>query len=625
MCGIIGVIGPLSKPSFETIGSLTSHRGPDNLGKFESEHALLIHNRLSIIDLSEAANQPMISHDQRYVMVFNGEIYNYQELRIELESAGLNFKTNSDSEVLLLGYSHWGAKVLDKLDGMFAFAIWDQQNNKLFCARDHVGIKPLFYSFQNGSFSFSSELKSLENLYSDLTVDRSALAEYLIFNYIPAPKTIYSEVCKLLPGHYIEFDLNTKDSNVECWWTVPKGPLLDISYGEATKLVKEKVGKSVRDQLIADVPVGAFLSGGIDSSIIAAEMAQCQDKAKVFSIGYSDNDEYDETKYAKIVADQFGLDHHIIYPDFKSKSVTDTVELILGQMDEPYGNPTVAMTNVLCTEARNDVVVALVGDGGDEIFGGYPRYRALDLASKLKPIMSVAAPALNYVLRRLPETPRGNHIVRRAKQFVVNQGKPLGDMFQDWTSILSVDEFQNYASSMGQNYLATARQDFLANLFKQFDGSPVSSACYTDQNSFLSYNLLDGADRLSMEASFELRVPFVCRSLVELSAQLKPEWKIKGGTTKRILKDAYQGVLPDNIINRPKRGFNPPVWEWLQNNQIFVSDFLNDKSRVSVLFKTGYLNEIVSSFYARKKDLSSHLWSLIVLEKWLQQRNIVLS
>lgn len=625
MCGIIGVIGSLSKPLVENIGRLTSHRGPDNLGKFESENVLLIHNRLSIIDLSEAANQPMISHDGRYVMVFNGEIYNYKELKTELQSAGLSFRTNSDSEVLLNGFAHWGEKVLNKLDGMFAFAIWDQQYNKLFCARDHVGVKPLFYSCQNGSFSFSSELKSLESLYSDLTVDHSALAEYLIYNYIPAPKTIYQEVCKLLPGHFIVFDLNTEDVSVECWWSTPKGPLLDVSYGDAVKLVKEKVGSSIRDQLIADVPVGAFLSGGIDSSIIAAEMAQCQEKAKVFSIGYSQNDEYDETKYAKIVADQFGLDHHIIYPDFKSKSVTDTIELILGQMDEPYGNPTVAMTNVLCSEARNDVVVALVGDGGDEVFGGYPRYRALDLASKIKPVMSVAAPTLNYMLQLLPETPRGNHIVRRAKQFVANQGKPLGDMFQDWTSILSVDEFKNFASSVGQSYLTTARKDFLADLFNQHDGSPVSGACFTDQNSFLPYNLLDGADRLSMEASFELRVPFVSRSLIELSAQLKPEWKIKGGVTKRILKDAYQGMLPDNIINRPKRGFNPPVWEWLQNNHIFVSDFLNDRSRVSVLFKAGYLDEIVSKFYTKKKDLSSHLWSLIVLEKWLQQRNIILS
>lgn len=625
MCGIIGIIGKLDVPAPAFLGELTSHRGPDNLGIAELENATLIHNRLSIIDLSAEANQPMYSPDGRYTIIYNGEIYNFLKLRNELESVGCTFKTNSDTEVVLQGYQHWGAGLLDKLDGMFAIAIWDKHTNKLFCARDHAGQKPLYYSHQENTFIFASELKVIEALNSKLSVRSDAVAEYLIYNYVPAPKTVYNGVFKLEPGHYVEFDLPNDNLQVSQWWTVPKNDYLDTDYHTAKQLVKDAVGRAVRSQLISDVPVGAFLSGGIDSSIIAAEMAQTVENAKVFSIEYKNNKEYNETQYAKIVADHFGLDHHIITPDFDNMHILDTMDLIISHLDEPYGNPTVAMTNQLCKNARNDVVVGLVGDGADELFGGYPRYRALSLVNKTKLFAKVGGAPLKALLKLFPETPSGTHTMRRLKKFINNQHKSIGEQFQDWTSIFPIDKYTLHSSEIGQVFMTNARTRYLSNLFDYNDDAPVSNACYTDQNSFLPNNLLDGSDRLAMAASFELRIPFVNRELMELSAKLRPEWKIKGSKTKRILKDAYQGILPGEILARRKKGFNPPVWHWLQDNESEVHELLSPDCQIAKLFKSGYFKQLLNSFYAKKEDSSSHIWSLIVLERWLSVKNLQLN
>lgn len=622
MCGITGIIGALNVPPPVELGRLTAHRGPNNLGFAQFKDATLIHNRLSIIDLSSEANQPMTSGDDRYVIIYNGEIYNFLTLRTELENLSCHFNTRSDTEVILLGYKKWGTSLLDKLDGMFAFAIWDKLTKKLFCARDHIGQKPLFYSHIGNALAFTSELKVIEALGYNKELCHDAIAEYVTYNYIPAPKTIYRDVFKLEPGHFIEYDLNTNELNLKKWWSVPKNNYLDIDYHHATKLVREKVSEAIRSQLIADVPVGAFLSGGIDSSIIAAEMAQSMENAKVYTIKYADNDEYDESKYAEIIAKKFGLDQHIITPDFDNTSILETVDLILSHMDEPYGNPTVAMTNQLCKGAREEVAVALVGDGADELFGGYPRYRALSLVSMTKPFVKIFQNPLFALLNQFPETPSGSHKMRRLKKFVSAQNKSMGSMFQDWTSILPIDKFYSCASDLSKDYLSEARGQYLSDLYNQADSDNISSACYTDQQSFLPYNLLDGSDRLAMAASFELRIPFVNRSLIELSSQLKPEWKIKGKKTKRILKDAYNDILPKEILNRPKRGFNPPVWHWLQNNKQKIHELLSPSSQISKLFKTGYTSQLLNDFYSKKEDSSSHIWSLIVLERWLSVRKL---
>jgi asparagine synthase (glutamine-hydrolysing) len=615
MCGIIGSIGlNIDK----TIGELTAHRGPDNLGVYESENVTLIHNRLSIIDLSKEADQPMKSLDGRYVIVFNGEIYNYKNLRDQLVEKGYTFKTDSDSEVLLNGYIEWGKEVLHKLDGMFAFSIWDDFLKKIFCARDHVGIKPFFYILKNNVLYFSSELKVLIGIFPDLEIDKSSVAEYLIYNYIPAPKTIYRSALKLMPGHFLEYVLNGDEPRIAKWYAIPKYSEIDISYNDAAALVKDKVSKSIESHLVSDVPVGSFLSGGIDSSIIALEIAKSQENSKVFSIGYKSNREYDEIRFAKIISKKLGLRHEIIYPDFSNMSILNTVDGIISHMDEPYGNPTIAMTDLLCKSAKNSVTVALIGDGADEVFGGYPRYNALRISNNIGRIMSIASPLFSVILSQLPETPIGNHFVRRAKSFVDSQNLPLSDRFQNWSSIMNIEKLYTHSSDKGKGYLNKSRKNFISNYFQGFEKNPIAGACYADQMSFLPNNLLEGADRISMKNSFELRVPFVSRELIELSSSLKDEWKIKKGNSKRILKDAYLDELPPEIINRKKRGFNPPVWNWLQDNKSFVCSYLSSDSRISVLFMYGYIEGVLSNFYDKREDSSSHIWSLIILERWLE-------
>lgn len=625
MCGISGFIGGEYKHlDVQKVGMLTEHRGPDNLGIYETTNVKLLHNRLSVIDLSEGANQPMVSVDSRYVIVFNGEIYNYLELKeLLVSSYDVKFETNSDTEVLLYGFKYWGLEsLLDKLDGMFAFAIWDCKEEVLTFARDHVGIKPLYYMQTSSGLCFSSELKTIEETHNDLEIDFSAVTEYLTYNYIPAPKSIFHGVCKLEPGYYGQYYYNTLSLKKTNWWKVPKTDYLDIPYEEAVRLVKDEVSKSIKDQLVADVPVGAFLSGGVDSSIIAAEIAECHNNVNVYSIGYANNQEFDETLHAKRVAEKFGLNHHIIYPSVEDDSVLRMVDDILSQVDEPYGNPTVAMTNIICERARNEVVVGLVGDGGDEVFGGYPRYRALNLAERYQSINRIVSKFATPVLNRLPETPKGNHFVRRAKQFLSNADKPIESMFQDWSAIMSSSELFEVLHPKIKTHSPEARMNFLEELFMSNDGAAADNACFSDLSSFLPYNLLEGADRMSMKQSFELRVPFVSRRLVELSMSLKPDWKIKGGVTKRILKDAYKGILPDSILHRKKRGFNPPVWNWLQDNELFVRGYLNSDSKISHLFVPGYIDNQVSDFYTLRKDNSSHIWSMIVLERWFERRKV---
>ena len=624
MCGIIGIIGKQALSSNDELKQLLKHRGPDNVDVLEVDNAIFVHNRLSVIDLSDAANQPMVSDNGRHIIVFNGEIYNYQTLKKELSGLGCTFKTQSDTEVLLVGYLYWGTELLDKLDGMFAFSIWDKKENTLFCARDHVGIKPLFYTLYNESFVYGSELKVIEQAVPNLEISRSAIVEYLIYNYVPAPKTIFADVCKLEPGSYLKYDLTSHKCTITQWWSVPKNNYLDIDYNEAKKLVRQKVSEAVQSQLIADVPIGAFLSGGIDSSIIAAEMAQSIANPKVYTIQYANNDEYDETQFAKIIAKKFGLDHRILTPDFDQISILDSVNLVLKHTDEPYGNPTVIMTNILSEAAKKEVVVGLVGDGADELFGGYPRYRALNIANSVKPIFGVLGRPVIKLLNQFQETPKGNHFLRRMKKFLNAQNKDSASMFQDWTSIITAEKLFKISSDSNLKSFETARTTFIKDLYDKADSNPINSACYADQYSFLPNNLLEGSDRLSMAASFELRVPFVNRELIELAAQLRPEWKIKGKKTKRILKDAYANLLPDEILYREKRGFNPPVWHWLQNNEAEIRSFFGSNCQISKLFEINYIENLLNDFYAHREDSSSHLWALIVLEKWIASRNIKL-
>lgn len=617
MCGIMGIVGEIGGVDAQAWGALTRHRGPDAFGVWASEHVLLCHNRLSIIDLSAAANQPMHDTSENLTIVFNGEIFNYLDLRDELIADGVEFRTRSDTEVVLQGYRQWGRAVLDRLDGMFAFAIWDNTTRTLFAARDHIGIKPFFYRQEPGRLIFGSELKLIASASaSALTIRDASIYEYLAYSYIPAPFTIYDNVLKLEPGHWLHYSLSAEKLETGQWWAVPKPSISPVPSVEANvNQLREIFGRSVRRRMISDVPIGAFLSGGVDSSAIVAEMANAGGSVQTFSIGYRDNPDYDETEYAQLVARHLGVNHKVLYPDFDQSNIEAYLDLVVDHFDEPYGNPTVAMVHLLTAAARDHVTVALVGDGGDELFAGYPRHRALRVAQRTRPLLGPFSPYILAMLRLLPEQPGRHHLGRRARQFFEAVSRPAADAFQAWSSVFPLEVLHSAAVGSGANP-GKWREDIIARWFSAGGSDDVSNALYADLNSFLPYNLLEGADRMSMANGFELRVPFVSRELIEFAATLPPNLKIDGATQKFLLKQAYKDALPEAILRRPKRGFNPPVWHWLQANEAFVRARLGD-SKLARYLHPDIISHTVNAFYTKSADNSLQLWMLLVLGHWL--------
>lgn len=564
----------------------------------------------------------MHSADHRYVIVFNGEVFNFPDLRAQLEARGISFRTKSDTEVLLEGYVAWGEEVLSRLDGMFAFAIWDKATRQLFAARDHAGIKPFFYATYGGSFVFGSEIKVvLESGMIPRDIRHDGIVEYLAYGYVPAPYTSFAHIRCLEPGKSLRFDLVRGQLTSQTWWQPPTiGKPLSCSYAEATVELSRIFSRSVRRRLIADVPVGAFLSGGVDSSVIVAEMAQVSSKkVKTFAIGYRNNTQYDESVYAKQVAAHLGVEHETIYPDICSDNLDNYLDLIVNQFDQPYGNPTVILTSILTRNVRDKVTVALVGDGGDELFGGYPRYWALGQQERFGPLVRLARSPLLSIMRFLPETPRGNHVARRLRRFLAASDSDLGVAFEESTRLFPTRQLH---SLIQPGYASQAlQQTFLASLFHQARGAGLTRACYTDQRSFLPNNLLEGADRMSMVNSFELRLPFLDRELMEFSAELPPEFRIQGRVQKRILKDAYRDKLPEGVLNRPKRGFNPPVWHWLKENRFLLERIASPKSRLVDYVDPRAVLGMLDRFHANMEDNSTQLWSLLVLDRWLARQH----
>jgi len=621
MCGIGGIIGPRPNRDWRSWAARTSYRGPDALDLWSDDHALLAHNRLSIIDLSTSANQPMASQNQRYIVVFNGEIFNFLELRAELETRGVVFKTHSDTEVLLEGYVIWGEAVLARLEGMFAFAIWDKATRQLFAARDHAGIKPFFYSCHRGVFVFGSEIKVvLESGLVPRDIRQDGIVEYLAYSYVPAPHTAFANIQCLEPGESIRFDLGRNQASNKRWWKLPVvDKPLSISFDEAKTELARLLSQSIRRRLISDVPLGAFLSGGVDSSVIVAEMASVsQKKVKTFAIGYRENAAYDESVYAEQVAAHLGVEHETIYPELGGADLDSYLDLIVNQFDQPYGNATVILTSILTRNVRDKVTVALVGDGGDELFGGYPRYWALGQQERFGPLVRRVRGPLLGLMRMLPETPKGNHVARRLRRFLTASDSDLGVAFEESTRLFPAQQLRELIQPVFEPQVA--RQGFLAGLFHEADGAALTRACYADQCSFLPYNLLEGADRMSMVNSFELRLPFLDRELMEFAAALPPEFKIRGRMQKRLLKEAYRDRLPDAVFNRPKRGFNPPVWHWLKANRSLLEPIAGPTSRLAQYIQPQVISGLLDRFDANMQDNSTQLWSLLVLERWLARQ-----
>ena len=611
MCGIIGFN---FKSNNEKIFSATFHRGPDNTSKVEVGSFTLGHNRLSIVDHNDLSNQPMISECGRYTIIFNGEVYNHGSIREKLKDK-YNFKTASDTEAILYSYIEYGESCVDEFRGMFAFAIYDKIEDKLFCARDRLGIKPFVYYAKDGKFIFASEIKViLETLQRKPEVNQEAIAQYLHYLYVPYPNTIFQDIMKLPPAHTLTYQNGKVE--IKKYWDVEnyKGKYSSMNESDIITSLDNILDESVKMRMIADVELGSFLSGGIDSSMILHYMQKNSSKRiNTYTLGFKDAKKYDETSDAKIMADYFGTNHTEIIID---PNAAELLPKMVSHFDEPFGNPTSLLIHELTKETKKLATVALAGDGGDEVFGGYPRYEAILIADKLKkvpkPLFKIASTFTNLI----PESSSGNHRLRRIKTFVNSLSKSEDEMYEDWISYFSDSELNKLFKEC-KSYKHIVKDTW--NSQNYTDGILKSSI--VDLKTFLPNNLLSYGDAMSMANSFEVRFPLIDHKIIEFMTGIDTMYRIKDGQTKYLMKKILKGKIPDNIINKPKLGLNPPMGLWLKKDlKRFINDYLSKESiEKRGLFNYEYIQRIIYEHETNKRDRSLYIWALIVLEEWFRQ------
>jgi asparagine synthase (glutamine-hydrolysing) len=621
MCGIAGFIEKhvtgAGIAADETAAILNrmcrviTHRGPDDQGVFVRGGVALGMRRLSIIDL-EGGQQPINGCDTSATVVFNGEIYNYRELQRELEARGHRFHTHSDTESIAHAYEEYGAKCVEHFRGMFAFAIWDERKRELFIARDRVGIKPLYYSVtRDGTLVFGSEIKSLlEHPAIERETNVDALDAYLSFGYVPDPLSIFRGIHKLPPGHHLRF----ADGRVavEQYWDFSYEPVEVKREEDYLEELRALLDEAVKLRLVADVPLGAFLSGGVDSSAVVGLMTRSMSQpVKTFSIGFNE-DTYNELKYARVAAKHFGTDHHefIVTPD-----ICDIVDELVWHFDEPFADSSAIPTYMVSKLAREYVTVALSGDGGDELFAGYTRY---------------------VVDRKRSHLARLPRVVREGVMQPLSAHLPHGAWGRNYLRNVSLDPLDRYIDSISLftdlNKLSLYTMDFKRRLkderegvalFRAFaesveTGDAIDPLLYLDSKTYLPGDILTKVDRMSMAVSLEARVPLLDHKLIEFVTRIPASLKMKGLETKHIFKRAVRGLVPDEILDRPKQGFGVPIQEWI-NTQLRerIHDTLTDqRTRERGFFDSHYVNLLLDEHERGRRDHAPALWALLMLELW---------
>ncbi|HXF74825.1 MAG TPA: asparagine synthase (glutamine-hydrolyzing), partial [Methylomirabilota bacterium] len=549
----------------------------------------------------------------------NGEIYNFQELRRELESLGYRFRTRTDTEVIVCAYERWGTDAVKRLRGMFAFAIWDQRRRRLFLARDRVGKKPLFYTLTGGRFLFASELQGLLAC-ADVPrrVNLSAIDEYLSWGYIPAPRTAFQGIHKLPPAHWLTLDLKDGEPSVhvERYWSLDYGPKLRLSEDEAAAALREKLTEAVRLRMISDVPLGAFLSGGVDSSIVVGLMAGLSDRpVKTFSIGFKEA-AYNELDHARRVADRWGTEHHeyVVEPDALA-----VLPKLARHYGEPYADSSAIPTYYVAQITRSDVTVALNGDGGDESFAGYERYLGNRVAALAQAVPGSAWSA-RAVSRVLPDSLDPKSRLRQAKRFLAVAAQPMARRYGRWLSFFTEEakrELYSHDFRAGLNGFRPV--DWMDSLFQEARGlDPVEAAMSVDVRSYLPYDLLVKVDITSMANSLEARSPFLDHEVMEFAARLPVNFKLRGKRSKYLLTRAFADLLPPENVNRRKMGFGVPVGEWFRGRlrPLLEDALLSEQSRKRGYFQGETVSRLVREHIERRADHSFALWSLLMLELW---------
>lgn len=620
MCGIAGAVGEDLKRVPTNLERLR-HRGPDGHGLWQSRdgQACLAHTRLSILDLSSAAQQPMAAQAEDVAIVFNGEIYNFEEIRDELKHLGVVFKSTGDTEVLLQGYLLWGPKVLSKLRGMFAFAIWDARERKLFLARDRLGIKPLFWTLDKNTLKFSSELQGvLAQLGERPALRHEAVVEYLTWLYVPCPNTFYAGIQVLPPGHFLVWQPGTPQPEPQAYWKVPH-EVRHLDFEDAAVELRRLLEETLKLHMVSDVPVGAFLSGGLDSSTTVGLMARISSEpVRTFCMTFGGGAQaYDERGYAERVARQFGTVHQEIAVEPR---VAEMLPTVLRHFGQPFGNPTALLVFELSRLVGQHVKVALSGDGGDELFLGYPRYQGLRWHRHLNRLPASVIKGVHASARLIKESTRGHHGFRRLREFLRSTGMSAPDAYASWVSYADRPELLDLVSPAFRDLISDAPWSFLTNRFREGPmDDVVAAAARSDVVGFLPENLLTYSDRMSMVHGLELRVPFCDHVLAEFCTSLSSKTRMKGGGLKALLKEATKDLLPPEILHRPKLGFNPPMGMWLSSE---LKDLVNERLSAHSLTQSGYLNpgkvaELRREHDAGLRDHSLKLWSMVVLQEWL--------
>lgn len=620
MCGIAGTSDGDWAFLDSTRASL-QHRGPDHDAVWRDDDAGfgLAHTRLSVIDLSDAAAQPMESACGRWVLAYNGEVYNFRALRTELEAAGETFQSSGDTEVVLAVLRRDGAAGLSRLVGMFAIALWDRREKRLLLARDRLGIKPLVYApLPGGNIAFASEILALRaHPAIDLSMDREALSEYLACLYVPAPRTIHCGIRKLLPGHVLHWQDGT--SSLEAYWTPAFHGTRTLSANEAAEEILPMLREAIAGRMIADVPVGCFLSGGVDSSVVAALMAEeagaADGRIRTFTMTF-DEPAYDERKQAAAIARYIGAEHTELPA---SPDLAGLLDDHIQSFGEPFGNPTALLIDDLSRKAREHVTVALVGDGGDEVFAGYPRYRGGIMAENYRRLPAwlrdrVIAPMANLI----PESSEGWHTPRRAREFLTGASQPDDIMYASWVEYFDPIERQYL---LGDGGAPSERP--IARLYRQSPAeNPLDAMQQTDLQSFLPGNLLAYGDAMSMRHALELRLPLIDHRIVEIVGQLDPKTRFSEGP-KSVLRAIAEKVLPGPLLRGPKRGFNPPMSRWLKGELASViTERLTQQSVTAVGLDWPAVQALLHEHRHGRRDMGLKVWSLLTLVAWRQQASV---
>ncbi len=629
MCGICGYVGRSDPVTIEGMTRLLSHRGPDGHGvKFFPEDGdrvpvALGHRRLSIIDPSTRGAQPMSFADGRYWITYNGELYNFRELRAELQREGMQFRTGTDTEVILAMFARYRADMLPRLNGMFAFALWDAEAQELFLARDRLGIKPLYWAHHDGVLYFASEVKAMLPALPPVHMRAELVPDYLTFLWVPGADTLFDGVFKLEPGHSAVF----RDGrlSISRWWDMAFEPE-ERDEREWADIVRDGVAGAVKRQMVSDVPLGSFLSGGIDSSAIVAFMSEAVGRITTYTVGFSPEDLThdivpDDVRYARSIGQRFATDYH---EEILEPRVVDLLPKLIWHMDEPIADPACISTYLICAAARERLTVILSGMGGDEVFAGYPRHLAARIGRTLDVVPRPVRTALRRGLDgRLTVGPPGGLRGPRRNLIKLMRGidAPPVERYLTYSSYYKPIELtrllgDGHASSADhvlEHHRAYARRASAEHWLNQL--------LYIDLNTFLPCLNLAYTDKMSMAASTEVRVPLLDDWLVELSGRIPPDLKLRRLTRKYVFKRSMETVLPRNVVWRPKAGFGAPVRSWLVGDLKPMVDELLSPDAVAArgLFQPGEVQRLIAANEAGIEDNALRLWALLTLELWQRQ------